>query len=81
MPIARFEVRHVKFGPTVTCLVTKDNFFIGGVITSENEDEPWAFALDRNGNKILELRAGEHKGQKIRVLFDRCQHALLTQWG
>jgi hypothetical protein len=28
---------------------------------------------------VLELRAGDHHGQQISLLFDRCEHALLKQ--
>ena len=71
--------RYVKLGPDVSCLVSKDNFFMGAIVTSDNTDEPWAFAVNETGKKLLELRAGEHQGQQISSLFDRCEHALLKQ--
>jgi hypothetical protein len=56
--------RYVKMGPDVSCLIFKDNFFLGAVVTSNDKNEPWAFDMDQHGKKVLELRAGEHQGQK-----------------
>jgi hypothetical protein len=75
MVIAHF----VKLGPDVSCLISNDNHFMGAIVTSDSKDAPWAFAVDETGRKVLELRAGDHHGQQISLLFDRCEHALLKQ--
>jgi hypothetical protein len=60
-------------------LVTEEGWFIGAVKSSPDPAQPWAFAINGKGEKILDLRASDHEGQDLKSLFMKCQHALLNQ--
>ena len=73
------NVRYVQVDTNVTCLVTEDGWFIGAVKTSSDPAQPWSYAVNGKGAKILDLRAIDHRGQDLKALFMKCQHALLNQ--
>ena len=74
------NVRYIHIGNDVTCLLTEDGQFIGGVRNSTGGPEVWAFAVDPNDAIILNIKSTLAEGGEVGDLYRRCEQSLLQRF-
>jgi hypothetical protein len=74
------NIRYVRVGNDVTCLMTEQGQFIGAVKNSVGGPDVWAFAVDPNEAIVLILKRTTAEGGDVRDLFQRCEQSLLQKF-